>query len=66
MIYSLQIKPHQVRTLLVVSVHFKGPDTSILRLATSVNSFLFVHKEPLVSLEQEGLVVPAAFSSVQL
>ena len=53
-------------TFLVIGVHLERPYPRILSLATGENPFLFVHQQPLMPLEGEGLVEPSPLPPVQL
>lgn len=53
-------------TFLEVSVDLKGAHASVLGLSTSVDTLLLVYHQMLMADKAEGLIVPSAFTSVQL
>lgn len=59
------VEQHKIVTFLEVAVHLERPDAGVLGLAAGVDALLFVHHQPLVSLEAVRLVVVLALAAVQ-
>ena len=62
----LPLQPNVIHAPLgKIRVHFKSPDSGILRFATSIHSLLLVHCHHLVPGEDEGVVVTPSLTSVE-